>query len=80
MHELNTIITNALKQLAETQRECFVRHHIFDESIENIAEVMDKSPHAIKQILYRTRQQLRSILERKGYDESSLREYLIPNN
>ncbi len=69
-------ILQAISQLAEGQRVLFVRHHLGDESIASLAASSGRSPHAVEQTLFRARQRIQSLLERRGWSERELRRCL----
>lgn len=66
----------ALAELAPAPQQVFLRHHLSDETVEDISAFLGRTPHAIEQSLCRSRKHLRAALERHGLTEAELRQYL----
>lgn len=69
-------VTAAVARLEPAPREMLVRHHLHGECIQEIATASGRTPAAVKQALFRARNQLRALLQRQGFDETELCEYL----
>ena len=64
---LADIISRFLKTLPETQRNVFLRRYWFTDSIDTIARRYQMSQSKVKSMLFRTRNALRTHLEKEGY-------------
>ena len=67
-----------LEMLARNPREYFLRHYVGGEAVANIARAEGKAAHAIEQSLFRSREKLRTELERSGLSYDVLRQLLAP--
>ena len=66
----------ALAKLEPIPQQIFLRHHLNDEPVQDLAAAFDRTPHAIHQTLLRARKHLRAALERQGVTQSELLQYL----
>jgi RNA polymerase sigma-70 factor, ECF subfamily len=69
-------LASGIAQLPRAQREVLVRHHLQGESVAELAAALRRSPHAVEQLLLRARHRLRSVLERRGWSETELKDWL----
>lgn len=61
--ELLTVVKGALETLNDRQRLAVLLHKFEDMSYQDIAEAMELTPQAVKSLLSRARENLRSVLE-----------------
>lgn len=54
----------------------FVRHHLYDECIQQLAVDYGRTPHTVEQTPLRTKKRLRVLMDRKGLTEEEFRGYL----
>lgn len=62
-HELLAIVKDALETLNDRQRLAVLLHKFEDMSYQDIAESMELTPQAVKSLLSRARENLRTVLE-----------------
>lgn len=62
-HEFYSHLVRSVNALPHFQREVFVRHHLQDESVQEVAVVLHKTPGAIVQTLWRARQRVRALMQ-----------------
>ena len=80
LSEAEALVTRALEQLPDEQREVLVLHLYLGYRFDEIAEMMEKSPEAIWQRASRARAKLRRIILEMAKSEGiSLREFGTPN-
>jgi RNA polymerase sigma-70 factor (ECF subfamily) len=78
--EAEALVTRALEQLPDEQREVLILHLYLGYRFDEIAEIMEKSPEAIWQRASRARAKLRGIILQMAKSEGiSLREFGTPN-
>lgn len=65
--ELGRLLNEFLGQLDEESRNIFMRRYWFSDSVEEIAQRFRFSQSKVKTRLFRARNQLRSFLEKEGY-------------
>lgn len=65
--ELGRLLNEFLGQLDEESRNIFMRRYWFSDSVEGIAQRFRCSQSKVKTRLFRARNQLRSFLEKEGY-------------
>ena len=65
--ELLRLINTFLGTLPETERDLFVCRYCFFASIQELCEKFSFSESKTKSMLYRTREKLKSCLEKEGY-------------
>ncbi|MCM1057563.1 MAG: sigma-70 family RNA polymerase sigma factor [Firmicutes bacterium] len=65
--ELAKEIDNFLAGLPPETRRCFVRRYWYCDSVKNIAAAYSRTPAAVTMLLSRTRQQLKTYLDERGY-------------
>lgn len=63
----------ALQNLTPDQREMFVRHHLRDESVPDLAKRFKRTPHAVEECLSNIRRRLPSLLQHQGWTEDETR-------
>ena len=66
--DLSAMLKEALGQLDAKQRELFVRHYYYGQTIKTAAEEMGLNLSTAKTWLYRGQTVLREFLEKKGYE------------
>lgn len=64
--ELTKVLNRFVQALPETERRIFVRRYWYLASVEDIAKQFGFSRSKVKSMLFRTRNKLRSVLEREG--------------
>lgn len=65
--ERTRIVGIALDALGEPDREVFLRHYYYNQTVAEIAEEMSLHPEAVKSKLRRGRKKLKEILKNGGY-------------
>lgn len=66
-------ILEAAEKLGGTSREIFIRHYLYGEPLDRIAEELKLSPSNVRTRLSRARDRIRKILSERGYfDERKL--------
>lgn len=63
---LTEILNRFLRELPDTERRVFVRRYWYISSVEEIAKQFGFSQSKVKSMLFRTRNKLRTILEKEG--------------
>lgn len=61
------LLEKALSMLDKQQRELFVRHYYYGQTVREAAEEMQVNPSTAKSWLARGREKLKEILEKEGY-------------
>ena len=61
------LLEKALSMLDKQQRELFVRHYYYGQTVKEAAEAMQVNPSTAKSWLARGREKLKEILEKEGY-------------
>ena len=61
------LLEKALSMLDKQQRELFVRHYYYGQTVKEAAEEMQVNPSTAKSWLARGREKLKEILEKEGY-------------
>ncbi|MCH5200361.1 MAG: RNA polymerase sigma factor, partial [Oscillospiraceae bacterium] len=61
------LLEKALSMLDRQQRELFVRHYYYGQTVKEAAEEMQVNPSTAKSWLARGREKLKEILEKEGY-------------
>ena len=61
------LLEKALSMLDKPQRELFVRHYYYGQTVKEAAEAMQVNPSTAKSWLARGREKLKEILEKEGY-------------
>ncbi len=69
-------IRGALNSLTPEPRAMFVRHHIYGETVRQLALRFGRSDHAVEQALLRARRRVGAELARRGMDRGSLSAYV----
>ena len=64
--EERELVQKALEQLEPTDREIFLRHDYYAQTVEEISQRMHLNPSTIKTKLRRGRMRLKTILQRWG--------------
>lgn len=62
--EERKLVQKALDQLEPTDREIFLRHYYYAQTVEEIARYMQLNPSTVKTKLRRGRMRLKTILQR----------------
>lgn len=70
--ELARVINTALGSLSNTQRELFVRHYYYGQTVKEAAEIMDINESTAKSWLFRGREKLKEVLLESGFDYSEM--------
>jgi RNA polymerase sigma factor (sigma-70 family) len=70
--ELWRQVRAALKQLSPSQRELFVRYHLRNYSISDLANRFDRTPHAVEEALSHTRKRLALLLIGEGWTDADI--------
>jgi DNA-directed RNA polymerase specialized sigma24 family protein len=68
--ELERQVQASVGRLTSMQQDLFERHVLREESLQEIAQALGRSPHALSQALLTLRRRLRGLLERQGVDEA----------
>lgn len=66
-YELQKILNRFLKTLPDAERQIFICRYWYMDSISDIAKQFNYSESKIKSMLFRTRNRLRTVLEKEGY-------------
>lgn len=70
--EAKQAILEALKELPEDDRKCFILYYFYDMSIEEIGQHIHRNRNTIKSRLSRGRTKLKTILSERGITDESL--------
>lgn len=66
--ELSRLLNEALEQLPEEQRDLFVRHYYYGQTVSEASEIMGVNESTAKSWLKRGREKLKAILIEKGIE------------
>lgn len=66
--ELSKLLNEALEQLPEEQRDLFVRHYYYGQTVSEASEIMGVNESTAKSWLKRGREKLKAILIEKGIE------------
>lgn len=69
--ELSQLLAEALSQLGDYQRELFIRHYYYGETVAEAAEALGIPLSTAKTWLRRGRQSLKNCLEKEGYQHET---------
>lgn len=72
--ELGQILSNALLSLEKQQRELFVRHYYYGETIKEAAEKLNINLSTAKSWIYRGKEVLKTALEQQEFDKEDFYE------
>ena len=61
------VVVEAMKELSEDYREVLVMRIVEGYSVKEVARKMDRTPGAVRSLQFRAAQQLKEILEERGY-------------
>lgn len=67
LREITSLINSFLYGIPERERNIFIRRYFFTESVKEIAKRYMMKPGAVSTALFRTREKLRTALEKEGY-------------
>ena len=70
--ETARVVNQALSQLDKPQRELFVRHYYYDQTVQEAAEAMGLNQSTAKTWLRRGRDTLKKMLEKEGYGNEAV--------
>ena len=73
--ETARIINGALAQLDRPQRELFVRHYYYGQTVQEAAQAMGLNQSTAKTWLRRGRETLKAILEQEGYGHEAVGDF-----
>lgn len=71
--ELWDQVVKALQKLTPEQRELFVRHHLRDESVRDLARQTGRTTHAIEESLSNIRRRIPALLKLQGWSDEETR-------
>ena len=69
-NERKQMVRKALDSLGESDREIFLRHYYYNQTVAEIAEEMKMNPETVKSRLARGREKLKKKLEQEGYNHA----------
>ena len=73
--ETARVVNQALSQLDKPQRELFVRHYYYGQTVQEAAEAMGLNQSTAKTWLRRGRETLKAILEQEGYGHEAVGDF-----
>ncbi len=73
--ETARVVNQALSQLDKPQRELFVRHYYYGQTVQEAAEAMGLNQSTAKTWLRRGRAALKAILEQEGYGHEAVGDF-----